>query len=83
MTTNTSHANCQHPATKSERAKCRAKRKAAETDRAARIKAIVRSYYDCSADVEDIMAALHDIDPSLVATYYDNSEDVEEIMGGL
>lgn len=83
MTASQSHANCQHPATKSARAKCRAARKAAETDRSAAITAIVATYYDNTGDTEEIMAALHQIDPSLTAGYYDCSEDVEEIISRL
>lgn len=58
MTKNTSHANCFHPATKSERAKCR-KIKAAATARAeASIAEIFASYYDNTGDGEEIMYAL-------------------------
>lgn len=81
--TNQSHSHCFHPATKSERAKCRAARKIEAADTAAQIIALKRSYYSNEADGDDIMYALHAIDPALTEGYYDNTKDVEEIIAAL
>lgn len=76
----TTHANCTHAATKTERAKCRRQKAAYAASRRAELTEVIASYYGCSADVEEIMAALHNIDPKLTESYYDNTGDVEEII---
>lgn len=59
MTTNTSHANCSHPATKSERAKCR-KRKADHRDSILdQGFALVRDYFDeLEKETDEILCGL-------------------------
>lgn len=81
--TNQSHANCLHPATKSERAKCRAKRKAEAADISTQIVNLKRAYYANEMDADEIMYALHAIDPALTEGYYDNTKDVEEIIAAV
>jgi len=58
MTTNTSHANCLHPATKSARAKCRAVKKANRESLSSSVSEILESYYNNTGDGEEIMYAL-------------------------
>lgn len=83
MKKNESHSHCFHDATKNERAKCRAKRKIEAAEIADRIVALKRSYYANEADGDDIMYALHAIDPELTEGYYDNTKTVEEIIAAI
>jgi len=78
--TMTSHTDCPHPATKAARAKCRKVRAAHEAEVASLREAIIRSYYDNTADVEDIIAGLRAIDPDLTEGYYDGDLDIEDII---
>jgi len=78
-----SHENCNHASTKAARAKCRAARKIEAAEIADKIIALKRSYYGNHADGDDIMYALHAIDPALTEGYYDNTKDVEEIIAAL
>lgn len=80
-TKTTAHSNCAHAATKTERAKCRRQSAARIANNRPAVVEIVADYYgNGSADVEEIMGALHNIDPALTVAYYDNSQDVEEII---
>jgi hypothetical protein len=83
MKTNTNHSDCLHPATKTARAKCRAARKARATETATKIAALVASYYDNSADADEIIFGLGAIDSALIEGYYDNTKDVEEIIAAV
>jgi hypothetical protein len=76
----TAHANCSHAATKADRAKCRRQKAAYAASVRETLTEIIASYYGCSAEVEEIMGALHKIDPALTASYYDNTGEVEEII---
>lgn len=79
---NFSHENCNHPATKSARAKCRAAKKADALDTEQQIAAVVATYYDNTGEIEDIMHALYRLDPERVEDYYgEQTASVEEIMG--
>jgi hypothetical protein len=81
--TNQSHSHCFHDNTKSARAKCRAARKIEAAETADTIASLVASYYDNSAEVEDIMAGLHAIDHNLTVNFYNNTLDADEIIAGL
>lgn len=80
MTKTMNHTNCTHPATKAGRAACRRAQAARDIAIANEIAALVASYYDNSADIEDIMAGLNRIDPELTADYYHGDAEVEEII---
>ena len=84
MTASQSHENCNHPATKSGRAKCRAARKAtnltALNTAREEVAALVASYYDLTGDLEEIMAGLHRVNAEITASYYDGTGDAEEII---
>jgi hypothetical protein len=95
-TTRTSHTDCDHPATKAARAKCRKARTEAApvisepTAQATRYdyRAAIEAYYQGEAEVEEIMADLRRIaadtnDAHLKAqvdSYYEGTAEVEEIM---
>lgn len=79
MSASQSHENCLHPSTKSARAKCRAARKASAISRAESIEAVRAAYFE-GEGVEELMAALHKIDPELTEGYYHGDDDVEEII---
>jgi hypothetical protein len=81
--TTTSHRNCTHPATKAGRAKCRRDRAAQAEVTANEVAALRASYYDNTADGEEIIYALRNIDPTLTEGYYDGSLDIEEIIASL
>jgi hypothetical protein len=81
--TTTSHRNCTHPATKAGRAKCRKDRAARAEVIANEIAALRASYFDNTADAEEIIYALHAIDPALTQGYYDGTLDIEEIIFAL
>jgi hypothetical protein len=76
----TAHANCSHAATKADRAKCRRQKAAYAASNRAAVCDLVASYYGNTADAEEIIFALHEIDPSLTVGYFDNTLDVEEII---
>jgi hypothetical protein len=76
--TSTPHTSCTHPATKAGRAACRKARaanEAREVEVTALRGAIVQSYYDNTAEAEEIISALRAIDPDL-----DYDLDIEEIV---
>jgi hypothetical protein len=75
MTKTMNHANCPHPATSAARAKCRKAHRAADAEVNAAREAIVRSYYDNTADADEVLYALMRIDPDL-----DYDLDIEEIV---
>jgi hypothetical protein len=66
MSQNQSHVMCQHESTKAARAKCRAERKKTQNVLRDRVEGIVTSYYDNSADAEEIGAAIYEL--SFIAT---------------
>ncbi len=76
----TAHANCSHAATKADRAKCRRQKAAYAASVCETLTEIIASYYDNTGEVEEIMGALHKIDPKLTESYYDNTGEVEEII---
>src|SRR3546814_8060504 len=76
----TAHSNCAHAATKTERAKCRRQAAAFKASNRAAVCDLVADYYGNSKDAEEIIYALHAIDPALTVGYYDNSLEIEEII---
>jgi hypothetical protein len=80
MTTTMNHSNCAHPATKAARAKCRKDRAAHAEGIASEIAALVASYFDNSADGEEIIYALHAIDPAITAPWYAGDATIEDII---
>lgn len=79
-TKTTAHSNCAHAATKTERAKCRRQTAAFKNSNRPAVCDLVADYYGNSKDAEEIIFALHAIDPALTVGYFDNSLDVEEII---
>lgn len=79
-TKTTAHANCFHPATKTERAKCRKIRAAAAEKTREKLVELAAGYYGNTLDSEEIIYALGAIDPALIEGYYNNERDVEEII---
>lgn len=79
--TTTPHRDCDHPATKAARAKCRRAR--AKAPEAMTLDQVIVGYYDNSLEAEEIAAHLLALAPEAAASYYDNSLTMEEIMGGL
>lgn len=88
MTMNTSHKGCLHPSTSTARAKCRKDRATRSTAHREELDAIIATYYDNSADIEDIAANLHTLgvkagSQALIAVamgYYDNSLEIEVMI---
>lgn len=74
--TTTPHRDCDHPATKSARAKCRKARAAAP---APDLQPLIDAYY-AGADLEEIAAQAP---RHLARAYYDNSLDAEEFIAAL
>lgn len=83
MTTTMNHRDCDHPATKAARARCRKDRAIAAADRTARLTALRDSYYRGDADLEAIAGAVSMIDPLLAQGYYSNDLDAEEFIASL
>lgn len=82
-TKTTAHTHCTHPATKSERAKCRKARNAAEQSTTAKLAKIRADYYSTADDApssEEIIFALAEIDPKLIEGYYENTRDLDDII---
>jgi len=88
MSASQSHILCQHPATKSARAKCRAERKARSADYRETLSVILNSYYDNTGEVEEIAAQLDRLacetrSPKLLEAargYYDESLALEDVL---
>lgn len=78
--TSTPHTSCTHPATKAARATCRKARAALAATIAREVEALVASYYDCTADAEDIMGGLNRLDPRITEGYYNGDLDIETII---
>lgn len=76
----TAHSNCFHAATKTERAKCRRLNAARIASNRSAVCDLVADYYGNSKDAEEIIFALHAIDPALTVGYFDNSLEIEEII---
>jgi hypothetical protein len=80
MTKTMNHTNCTHPATKAGRAKCRRDAAKAAAEYRATLTALVDSYYDNTADIEEVIAGLHRLNPELTKHYYDETLDAEEVI---
>lgn len=88
MTKTRSHANCDHPATKAGRAKCRKARALVAQGFIAELDALIHSYYDNSASAEEIGAEITSLAyatqaPSLMIAkegFYNNTLEVEEMI---
>jgi hypothetical protein len=84
MTSTMNHTDCTHPATKAGRAKCRRDRAAQAKVIADEITSLRASYYDNTRDGEEIIAALHRIDPALTRNFYWGGDaTIEEIIASL
>lgn len=84
MTKTMNHTNCTHPATKAGRTACRKALASQAKARAIEINALRDSYYDGTGDPDDIIAALHAIDPALTRNFYWGGDaTIEEIIAAL
>ena len=75
------HSNCDHPATKAGRAACR-KARAAQAI-ALRVEAhnLIDSYYNNTADFDEIIYALIAIFPELHDAYFATDAEPDELIG--
>lgn len=78
MTKTMTHTECTHPATKAGRAACRRARKAQEASQAHEVQALRASYYDGTADAEEIIGSLR-----ALGIDFDEDADLEEIIAGI
>lgn len=80
MTTNTSHRDCFHPATKAARATCRKEEAARVAARNLEARTLIDSYY-AGGDWEPIIYALMRLLPEeLTRAYYDTDDDPDTLI---
>jgi hypothetical protein len=85
MTKTTSHANCNHPATKSARATCRRQGVVAQTTVKDKIQKIADDYYSSTSETEEFayaVVAVRTHHPKLeeaAAGYYSGDLEIEQM----